>query len=98
MGSLSEPSVHGILQARILEWVPCPPAGDLPDSGIESMSFASPALQTYSLLLSHQGSHYKIKGGHNFYRYLEKDDITSVKVGRSPCEGTKESISEELSM
>ena len=24
-------SVHGILQARILEWVACPPSGDLPD-------------------------------------------------------------------
>ena len=27
-------SVHGILQARILEWVACPPPGDLPDPGI----------------------------------------------------------------
>ena len=26
-------SVHGILQARILEW-PCPPPGDLPDPGL----------------------------------------------------------------
>ena len=27
--------VHGILQARILEWVlPCPPPGDLPDPGM----------------------------------------------------------------
>ena len=32
--------VHGILQARILEWVPSP--GDLPDPGIEPWS---PALQ-----------------------------------------------------
>ena len=30
-------SVHGILQARILEWLPCPPPGDLPDPGIEPM-------------------------------------------------------------
>ena len=28
-------SVHEILQARILEWVPCPPPGDLPNPGIE---------------------------------------------------------------
>ena len=28
-------SVHGILQARILEWVVCSPPGDLPDSGFE---------------------------------------------------------------
>ena len=33
--------------------LPCPPAGDLPDPGIE---LASPALQAVSLLLSHQGS------------------------------------------
>ena len=28
-------SVHGILQARTLEWVAIPPPGDLPDPGIE---------------------------------------------------------------
>ena len=48
-------SVYGILQARILEWVPCPPPGDLPDPEIESRC---PALQADSLmsviwLLSH---------------------------------------------
>ena len=41
--SLSGFSVHGILQARILEWVTIPPPGDLPDPGIESMSLTSPA-------------------------------------------------------
>ena len=46
-------SVQGILQARILEWVACPPPGDLLNLGIES---PSPALQVDSLLLSHQGS------------------------------------------
>ena len=35
-------SVHGILQERILE-LPCPPAGNLPDSGIEPASLESPA-------------------------------------------------------
>ena len=39
-------SVHGFLQARILEWVPCPPPGDLPDPGINP---GSPALQVDSL-------------------------------------------------
>ena len=34
-------SVHGILQARILKWVPFPSPGDLPDPGIEP---GSPAL------------------------------------------------------
>jgi len=39
-------SVHGILQARILEWVAMPSSGDLPDLGIEP---TSPALQADSL-------------------------------------------------
>ena len=42
-------SVHGILQARILEWVPFPSPGDLPDPGIEP---GSPALQAADSLLS----------------------------------------------
>ena len=45
---MSDPrdSVHGILQARILEWVPIPSSGDLPNPGIEP---ESPALQADSL-------------------------------------------------
>ena len=39
-------TVHGILQARILEWVPFPSPGDLPDPGIEPRS---PAFQGDSL-------------------------------------------------
>ena len=35
-------TVHGILQARILEWVAFPSAGDLANSGIKPRS---PALQ-----------------------------------------------------
>ena len=31
-------SVHGISQARILEWLPFPSPGDLPDPGIEPRS------------------------------------------------------------
>ena len=30
-------SVHGILQAILLEWLPVPSPGDLPDPGIEPM-------------------------------------------------------------
>ena len=36
-------SVHGILQIRILEWLPLPSPGDLPDRGIKPMSPVSPA-------------------------------------------------------
>ena len=37
-------SVHGILQARILEWVATSSPGDLPNPGIKLPSLASPAL------------------------------------------------------
>ena len=44
-------TVHGILQARILEW-PFPSPGDLPNPGIK---FRSPALQADSLPAEPQG-------------------------------------------
>ena len=47
--SLPGSSVRRILQARILEWVAMPSIRDLPDSGIEPMSFMSPALKADSL-------------------------------------------------
>ena len=40
-------SIHGILQARILEWVALLSPGDLPNSGIKP---SSPVLQADSLL------------------------------------------------
>ena len=51
--SLPGSSVHGIFQARVLEWVAFPSPGDLPDPGMEP---GSSALQADSLPLSHQGS------------------------------------------
>ena len=39
-------TVHGILQARILECAPIPPPGDLPNPGIKP---GSPTLQADSL-------------------------------------------------
>ena len=44
--SLSGSSVHGILQARVLDGLPFPSPGDLPDPGIEP---GSPALQADAL-------------------------------------------------
>ena len=35
---------HGVLQARILEWVAMPPPGDLPDPTIKPVSLMSPVL------------------------------------------------------
>ena len=49
-------SVHGILQARIPEWVAVSFSRDLPDPGIEPGSPMAPALQADSLPLSRQGS------------------------------------------
>ena len=49
------PSVHGILQARVLEWAACSPPGDLLHPAIKPMS---PALQAESLPLSHQAGPY----------------------------------------
>ena len=43
-GIPSSSTVHGILQARILEWVAFPPPRDLPDPGIETAPLASLAL------------------------------------------------------
>ena len=37
-------SVLGISQAGVLEWVPLPAPGSLPNPGIEPVSLASPAL------------------------------------------------------
>ena len=42
--SLPGCSVHGILQAKILEWVAGPLPGDPPNPGIQPTSTASPAL------------------------------------------------------
>ena len=44
--------VHGILQARILEWVVFPSPGDLPNPGTEPRY---PSLQADSLLAEPQG-------------------------------------------
>ena len=44
---------HGILQARILEWVASPLSGDVPNPGIEPRS---PALQADSLPPEPQGN------------------------------------------
>ena len=45
-------SVHWISQTKILEWLPFPSPGDLPDPGIEP---GSPALQADSLLTELRG-------------------------------------------
>ena len=55
-------SVHGILQARILEGLPFPPPGDILDPGIETVSAVYPALQTDSLCTEPSGK--PLQGAH----------------------------------
>ena len=48
--SLPGSSVHGILQARILEWVAIsPPPGGLPNPGMELTTLTSPAFGRWVL-------------------------------------------------
>ena len=51
--SLPGSSVRGISQARILEWVACPPPGDLPNPGMKPGPLH---WQADSFLLSLQGN------------------------------------------
>ena len=58
MPTLCDPmdhTVHGIFQARILEWVAVPSPGDLPNPGIKPWS---PELQADSLPTEPQGKPY----------------------------------------
>ena len=55
-------SVHGILQARIQEWVAMPSPGDLPNLGVEPRSLA---LQAVSLLSEPPGKPKEPKGRKN---------------------------------
>ena len=57
--SLSVSSLHGIFQARILEWAFLPP-GDLPDPRIEPTSSVSPALAGGFFTTASPGSPYKM--------------------------------------
>ena len=54
--SLPGSSVRGVLQARILEWAPCPSPGDISDPGIKPKSLMPLHWQVGSLSLRHQGS------------------------------------------
>ena len=50
------PLSMGFSRKEYWSGLPFPPPGDLPDSGIQPGSLASPALQADSFPLSHQGS------------------------------------------
>ena len=54
--SLSDASILGTSQAKMLDWVATSLSRDLPNPRIEPESLASPALQADSLPLGHWGS------------------------------------------
>ena len=54
--SLQVFSVHGTLQARILEWVAMPSSRDLPNPGIKPTSLMFPALAGQLFRACHLGS------------------------------------------
>ena len=68
--SPSDSSVHGILQARILERLPFPSSGDLPDPEIEPRS---PVLQADSLPSEPQGSSVSAKQLKGYGSALEEE-------------------------
>ena len=72
--SLPGSSIHGILQARILEWLPHPPPVNLPDQGIE---LKSPALHVDSFPLSHQGSP---KTKHTFTIFVVVQSLSHIQL------------------
>ena len=68
-------SVHGILQARILEWVAMPSSRDLPNPGIEPASRAAPALQADALPLRHREA--VLQGAQPSKVRADKDPVTA---------------------
>ena len=63
--------IHGILQARILEWLPFPSPGDLPDPGIEPRSLA---LQADALPICTQESHFIFNPGKSLWEFVYYSD------------------------
>ena len=64
--SLPVSSVHGILQTRILEWVPFHSPGDLPNPGIKH---SPPALKAHSLTSEPPGKPNIVEITHTLYNF-----------------------------
>ena len=57
---LQVPLSMGFSRQAYWSGLPCPPPGDLPDTGIKPVSPVTPVLQADSLLLSRQGSTFSL--------------------------------------
>ena len=79
-------SVHGILQARILDWVAIPFSGDLPDLEIEP---GSPAVQADSLpsdpLRQHIKKHHFSDKGPDSESYGFSSRHESWTINKAEC-------------
>ena len=69
-------SVHGILQARIVEWVTMSSSRDLSHSGTEPMSLVSPALRADSLPTGKPGNASDMQN--HFQRLPKTEDVKTV--------------------
>ena len=70
-------TVHGILQARVLEWVAFPFSGDLPDPGIEPRSLA---LQADSLPTTPIITNYHKTRALKQHRFTAENSMNSEEV------------------
>ena len=68
--SLPGSSVHGILRARILEWLPFSSPGDLPNPGIKPVSLMSPELAGGPLPLTPPGKPIKLRDAPKSTSYM----------------------------
>ena len=71
-------SVPAVLHARILEWLPFPPPGDLPNPGIESMSPSPSETQVDSIRPSHHESPLEILCPKYFTLVLQNCNFLSI--------------------
>ena len=76
--SLLGSSVHGIFQAKILEWLPPPGYG--PNLGVEPMSLMSPALKVDSLPAEPQGKLCKTLTIGKTKRGADKNALLSLQL------------------
>ena len=90
--SLPGSLVHGILQARMLEWLPCPLPGNLSYPGTELASPASPALQVDSLPTGNS------LPGKSHVLYLGKASITYLLQKPILFSKTKQSLMRRMAL
>ena len=80
-------SIHGLSQARILEWVAISLSRDLPDPGIKPLSFMSPALAGKFFTSSTTWFRYQVLSSNSNFQKIECDWLGSLVVHPLAKEG-----------